>query len=189
MSPSGRKTSNMLLRKSRGQVQVAPELMKWLGQSRKDAQLRTCLEIQGKSDAAKRKILHRNLECKIYELWGAGGRQTGDGKNKHWHLGHQWTKMDGTFSRSNDQTEYRHEQIWTRISSSGTCLWPFCSLLCSIKGICYYYLNPKWFWTLVPAGPQYLLQYLCYETDTCPPVNYTYVNLVPNYSAGKNIFI
>ena len=45
---------NMLLRKSRKQVQVAPELMKWLGQSQKDGQLRTCLEVKGKSDAAKK---------------------------------------------------------------------------------------------------------------------------------------
>ena len=54
MGPSGRKASNMLLRKSGGQVQVAPELMKWLGQSRKDAQLWMCLEVKGKSDAAKK---------------------------------------------------------------------------------------------------------------------------------------
>ena len=68
MSPSGWKASNMLLRKSGGQVQVAPELMKWLGQSRKDTQLRTCLEVKGKSDAAKTNtVLHRNLECKIYQ--------------------------------------------------------------------------------------------------------------------------
>ena len=53
MSPSGQKASNMLLRKSGGPVQVAPELMKWLGQSRKDVQLQTCLEVKGKSDAAK----------------------------------------------------------------------------------------------------------------------------------------
>ena len=43
--PSGRKASNMLLRKSRGHVQVAPELMKWLGQSQKDAQLQTRLKV------------------------------------------------------------------------------------------------------------------------------------------------
>ena len=43
----------MLLRKSGGHVQVAQELMKWLGQSRKDTQLWTCLEVKGKSDAAK----------------------------------------------------------------------------------------------------------------------------------------
>ena len=54
MSPLGRKGSNMLLRKSGGQVQVAPELMKWLGQSRKDAQLQTYLEVKGKSDVAKK---------------------------------------------------------------------------------------------------------------------------------------
>ena len=54
MGPSSQKASNMLLRKSGGQVQVAPELMKWLGQSLKDAQLRTCLEVKGKSNAAKK---------------------------------------------------------------------------------------------------------------------------------------
>ena len=54
MSPSGQKESNMLLRKSRGQVQVAAELMKWLGQSQKDTQLQTCMEVKGKSDAAKK---------------------------------------------------------------------------------------------------------------------------------------
>ena len=54
MSPSGRKASNMLLRKSGGQVQVAPQLMKWLGQSRKDAQLQTCLKVKRKSDGTKK---------------------------------------------------------------------------------------------------------------------------------------
>ena len=81
MSPSGWKAFNMLLRISRGQGQVAPELMKWLGQSQKDAQLQTHLEVKGKSNV-QRKILHRNLECKIYEPWEAGCGQTGDGKNK-----------------------------------------------------------------------------------------------------------
>ena len=56
MSPSGGKVSNMLLSKSGGQV--APELMKWLGQSRKDAQLWMRLEVKGKSDAAK-----KNMYC------------------------------------------------------------------------------------------------------------------------------
>ena len=54
MSPSGWNTSNMLLRKSRRQVQVAPELMKWFDQSRKDTQLWTHLEVKGKSEAAKK---------------------------------------------------------------------------------------------------------------------------------------
>ncbi|CAH2282342.1 Hypothetical predicted protein [Pelobates cultripes] len=34
MSPSGQKVPTTLLRKSRGRVRVAPDLMKWLGQSR-----------------------------------------------------------------------------------------------------------------------------------------------------------
>ena len=53
--PLRSKASNMLLRKSGGQVQVAPELMKWLGQSRKEVQLGTHLEVKGKSDAAKKR--------------------------------------------------------------------------------------------------------------------------------------
>ena len=52
MSPLGRKASNMLLRKNGGQVQVAPELMKGLGQNQKDFQLKMRLEVKGKSDAA-----------------------------------------------------------------------------------------------------------------------------------------
>ena len=35
------------------------------------------------SPMLQRKILHKNLECKIYEPWEAGCGQTGDGKNKH----------------------------------------------------------------------------------------------------------
>ena len=37
----------------------------------------------------QRKILHRNLECKLYEPWEVGGGQTGDDKNKHRHPGSQ----------------------------------------------------------------------------------------------------
>ena len=46
----------MLLGKSGGQFQVAPERVKRLGQSRKDAQLWMCLEVKGKSDAVKNNI-------------------------------------------------------------------------------------------------------------------------------------
>ena len=42
----------MVKKRNGGQVQVAPELMKWLRQSRKDAQLQTHLEEKGKSDPA-----------------------------------------------------------------------------------------------------------------------------------------
>ena len=50
MSPSGRKVSNMLLRKSGGQV--APELMKQMVQSQKDAQLQMHLEEELASDSS-----------------------------------------------------------------------------------------------------------------------------------------
>ena len=43
MSLSGWKVSSMLLGKSGGELIIAPERMKWLGQSRNDAQLWTCL--------------------------------------------------------------------------------------------------------------------------------------------------
>ena len=43
MSLPGWKVSSMLLGKSRGELTIAPERMKWLGQSGNDAQLWTCL--------------------------------------------------------------------------------------------------------------------------------------------------
>lgn len=43
----------MLLDKSGGQLQVAPERGKWLGQSQKDGQLWMCLVVKGKSDSIK----------------------------------------------------------------------------------------------------------------------------------------
>ena len=43
MSPAGQKVSNMLLGKSGGQLLIASERMKQLGQSRNDAQLRIFL--------------------------------------------------------------------------------------------------------------------------------------------------
>ena len=46
MSPSGQKVSNMLLGKSGGQLAIAPERMKQLGQSRNDAQLWVCLVVK-----------------------------------------------------------------------------------------------------------------------------------------------
>ena len=45
--------SNRLLVKSRGQLLIAPERMKWLGQSGNNAQLWTCLVVKVKSDAIK----------------------------------------------------------------------------------------------------------------------------------------
>ena len=45
--------SNMLLEKSRGQILIAPERMKCLGQSRDDAQLQVCLVVKVKFDDVK----------------------------------------------------------------------------------------------------------------------------------------
>ena len=46
----------MLLAKSGGQFLIAPERMKWLGQSRNSAQMCTCLVVKVKSDAVKNNI-------------------------------------------------------------------------------------------------------------------------------------
>ena len=49
----GSKVSNMLLRKNRGQLLIAPEKMKWLGQSRNNARLWMCLVLKVKPDSVK----------------------------------------------------------------------------------------------------------------------------------------
>ena len=49
----GWKVSSMVLGKSRGRLRIAPERMKWLSQSRNDAQLWMCLVVKLKSDAVK----------------------------------------------------------------------------------------------------------------------------------------
>ena len=54
--PPGQKVSCMLLEKSRRQLQIAPERMKQLGQSRNDTQLWMCLGVKVKSDAVKNNI-------------------------------------------------------------------------------------------------------------------------------------
>ena len=54
--PPGQTGSNMLLGKSGGQLLIAPERMKQLGQSRNDAQLWMCLVVKVKSDAVKNNI-------------------------------------------------------------------------------------------------------------------------------------
>ena len=46
--PTCQKVSNMLLGKSRGQLLIAPERMKWLGQSGSDSQLWMCLVVKVK---------------------------------------------------------------------------------------------------------------------------------------------
>ena len=59
VGPSGQKVFSMLLGKS---GEIAPERMKRLGQSGKDAQLWMCLLVTVKSDAVKNNIA-KNLEC------------------------------------------------------------------------------------------------------------------------------
>ena len=49
----GQKRCNMLLGKSRGQLLIASERMKWMGQSRNDSQLRMCLVVKVKSNVIK----------------------------------------------------------------------------------------------------------------------------------------
>ena len=51
--PPGQKMSNMLLGKSRGQLLIAPERIKWLGQSRNDAQMWMCLVVKVKPNTLK----------------------------------------------------------------------------------------------------------------------------------------
>ena len=46
----------MLLGKSGGQLLIAPEIMKWLGQSRNDTQLWMCLVMKVKSNVIKNSI-------------------------------------------------------------------------------------------------------------------------------------
>ena len=53
MDPLGQKVSNMILGKNGEQFLVALERMKWLGQSRNDAQLWMWLVMKVKSDAVK----------------------------------------------------------------------------------------------------------------------------------------
>ena len=62
----GWKVSNMLLRKSGGQLLIAPEKMKPLVQSGNDAQLWMCLVVKIKSNAVKNNIA-RNLQNYVHE--------------------------------------------------------------------------------------------------------------------------
>ena len=66
MSSPGRMVSNMLLRKSGGQLRMAPESMKRLGQSRNDTQLWKCLGAKVKSNAVENNVA-RNLERWVRE--------------------------------------------------------------------------------------------------------------------------
>jgi len=54
--PQGQMVSNMLLGKSRGQLQIAPERMRWLDQSGNNAQLWMGLVVKVKSSAVKNNI-------------------------------------------------------------------------------------------------------------------------------------
>ena len=57
MAPTpGQKMSNMLLGKSGGQLLVAPERMKWLGQSRNNAQVWMYLVVKVNYDAVRNNI-------------------------------------------------------------------------------------------------------------------------------------
>ena len=56
MSPPSLRVSTMILGKSRGQLPIAPERMKQLGQSRNDTQLWMCLVVKVKSNAVKNNI-------------------------------------------------------------------------------------------------------------------------------------
>ena len=49
--------SSVLMRKSGGQLLIAPERMKHLGQSGNDAQLQMCLVVKVKSDAVKNDVV------------------------------------------------------------------------------------------------------------------------------------
>ena len=51
--PPGWQVSNILLGKSRGQLLIAPERMKQVGQSGNNAGLQICLVVKVKSDAVK----------------------------------------------------------------------------------------------------------------------------------------
>ena len=56
MRPTDWKVSNMLLGNSRGQLLIAPERMKWLGQSGNDAQLWMYLVVKINSDPVKNNV-------------------------------------------------------------------------------------------------------------------------------------
>ena len=59
MNPPGLKVSSMLLGKSGGELLIAPERMKQLGQSENDTKLWICLVMKVKSNAAKNSIAYQ----------------------------------------------------------------------------------------------------------------------------------
>ena len=56
MSPPGQQVSSMLLGKSKGQLLIASERMRWIGQSGNDTQLWKDLVVKVKSDAVQNNI-------------------------------------------------------------------------------------------------------------------------------------
>ena len=60
--PPDQKESNILLGKSRGQLLIAPERMKQLGQSRNDVQMWMCWVVKVKSNTVKSNK-NKNVEC------------------------------------------------------------------------------------------------------------------------------
>ena len=71
--------SNILLGKSEGQLLIAPERMKWLGQSGNDAKLQMCLVMKVKSDGCY-KEQYRIGTWNVRSM-----NQGGDGKSEHRH--------------------------------------------------------------------------------------------------------
>ena len=70
MAPApGQKMSNMLLGKSGGQLLVAPERMRWLGQSRNNAQLWMYLVVKVNYDAVRNNIDDKPIGfCEVEEV-------------------------------------------------------------------------------------------------------------------------
>ena len=73
--------SDRLLGKTGEQLLTATERMKWLSQSRNNAQLWMCL--------VKSNVVKKNMECYVHESRQIGGSQVGDGKNEHQNLRNQ----------------------------------------------------------------------------------------------------
>ena len=91
MSFQSQKVSNMLLGKSRRQLLIAPKRIKWLGQSKNEAQLWMCLMVKIKSDAIKKNIAYKleMLGPRIRVNWMWSNRNW-----QEWTSTSQWTKMD-----------------------------------------------------------------------------------------------
>ena len=60
--PLDQKVSNIQLGKSRGQLLIAPERIKQLGQSRNDVQIWMCLAVKVKSNTVKNNK-NKNVQC------------------------------------------------------------------------------------------------------------------------------